>query len=92
MFWMLSNYFIPKTVYGGRNSTTAKVVSRSQCLFPNLNCLGVEGHPTTKNLLQYPWVDNWLKLADGDFSTSGPVKSCEVLPEVCLSVRGNNRP
>ena len=21
---------------------------------------GEEGHPATKNLLQYPWVDNWL--------------------------------
>ena len=26
---------------------------------PLIRC-GVEGHPATKNVLQYPWVDNWL--------------------------------
>ena len=31
-------------------------------LLPQSQLVGVEGHrhPATKNLLQYPWVDNWL--------------------------------
>ena len=27
---------------------------------PYSELVGVEGHPATKNSLQYPWVDNWL--------------------------------
>ena len=37
-------------------------------------------------MLQYPRVSG--NLADGDFSTSGRVNSCEVLPEVWLSTLG----
>ena len=46
--------------YWSRKSITADGVSRFQCLFPNLELVGVEGHPVAKHLFQYPWVDNWL--------------------------------
>ena len=44
---------------------------------PNPNWFGVEGHHATKNLLQYPWVDNWLMAI---FPLSGRVKlkSCSL--------------
>ena len=39
--------------YGGGNTTAAERVSRFQCLFPNPKLVGVEGHPITKNSLQF---------------------------------------
>ena len=52
---------------------------------PSSKLVGVEGHPTTKTLLQYPWVDNWLMAI---FPLSGRVKSPNVSPEVWLSTLG----
>ena len=46
--------------YGGGNSTTAEgfQISGISSLIRASWC--EEGHPATKNTIQYPWVDNWL--------------------------------
>ena len=45
--------------YGDENSTTVEMVSKIQHLFSYLQFAGIkEGHSATKNLFEYPWMDN----------------------------------
>ena len=70
--------------HGRRNSTTAEEVSRSQCLYHNPNWLVWKGIPPPK----FAEIPMGEQLADGDFSSSGRVKSCKVSSEVWLSTLG----
>ena len=87
-------HLTPKTLHSIHMSTDFPNPWPPQChfwtIFSAIQAIGVEGHPTTKYSLQYPWVDNWLMVIVPLYS--GWVESCKVSSELVVYPGANVRP